>query len=315
MNSQINIHQRNQLIDFIISDYQTFATTNKNGKIVFEQICNTSDYYPTTTQTIIPFKKILWPDERKFGNSPTSKIALLGLANCDIWALWRFYDQFKETDLLLPKENLLVIGRNCKKDKNCFCDLVGTSDPAPCDMVFQGNSDDTINVFSFSKKGNDLLKNCGITESKKKIKPSLIDSDEESFNSPKLSTIIDNFDQYKDFWQGISNNCFGCGACTAVCPLCFCTKQIFGKDIDGKAKQCLEWDTCFGKRFSEIQDHFDLRPKNVNRLYNWYHHKFVRSWHDNKYFLCTGCGRCIEACPANLNIKNILKSIITDDKN
>ena len=313
MNSQINIHQRNQLIDFIISDYQTFAPTNKNGKVVFEKILNASDYYPTTTQTIIPFKKILWPSERNFENPPAAKIAFLGLANCDIWALWRFYDQFKDTDLLVPKENLLVIGRNCKADKNCFCDLVGASDPAPCDLIFQNNNDESA-VFSFSKAGTNLLKNCGMMESKKKIKLAVIDKSEDSFDAPKLSEIIENFDHYKDFWQGISNNCFGCGACTAVCPLCFCTKQDFSQNIDGNAKQCLQWDTCFGKRFSEIQNHYDLRPENVNRLYNWYHHKFVRSWHDNKYFLCTGCGRCIEACPSNLNIKNILKSIIADDK-
>jgi ferredoxin len=138
---------------------------------------------------------------------------------------------------------------------------------------------------------------------------------EKIIDDKKLTKVIENKEDLKDFWQGISNNCFGCGACTAVCPLCFCTRKDFKNTPDGQTKLCLDWDSCFSKRFSEIQNHHDFRPENVDRLYNWYHHKFVRSPRENNFSLCTGCGRCIDACPANLNVKNIIKAAIEKSTN
>jgi len=154
------------------------------------------------------------------------------------------------------------------------------------------------------------LKKAGVKPSKTKLILRPISAEDEKFDLEELKNIISDRKDNEKIWQGIADNCFGCGACTAVCPLCYCTRQEFENDFCSKSNQCLNWDSCFAKRFSEVQNHFDLRPENVDRLYNWYHHKFVRAKFEHDHFLCTGCGHCIEACPANLNIKNILESLI-----
>lgn len=239
------------------------------------------------------------------------KIALIGLSNCDIWALFAFLKEFEDTNLLHKREDLLIVGAECLPDQNCFCEKMGTDKYAPFDIFLQEEKND-YSVFTGTKHGEKILKKIGILKNQKLIlRP--IKNKKDNFNLEQISKTIKDRTSNEDFWQGISDNCFGCGACTAVCPLCFCTRQDFINNIKGESSQCLKWDSCFAKRFSEVQNNFDLRPQNIDRLYNWYHHKFVRAKHENNHYLCTGCGRCIEACPANLNIKNILENLANKD--
>jgi sulfhydrogenase subunit beta (sulfur reductase) len=188
---------------------------------------------------------------------------------------------------------------------------MGTDKPVDFDIYIQKNNG-LFEIFSGSSKGEAILKKLKYKNAAKlKIKP--VYNEDGKIDIKNISALVENRKQLEECWQGIADNCFGCGACTVVCPLCFCTRQSFTNDLDGGFKQCLDWDSCFAKRFSEIQNRVDLRSKNIDRLYNWYHHKFVRAPFEKKHFLCTGCGRCAFACPANLNIKKILRNLI--DKN
>ena len=262
-------------------------------------------------------------DAEKFDS--TRKIALVGLSNCDLWALHSFLKEFDHTNLLPKRENILLIGSECKPDRYCFCEKMGTDKYAPFDLFIQEEGNN-VAIFSTTKNGEAILRKTEIKKSQKRPILKKIGEDGEKIDANKIEKVISDRAKNEEFWQGIADNCFGCGACTAVCPLCFCTRQEFenflpldkgeveGVDLTCKSSQCLNWDSCFAKRFSEVQNHYDLRPENVDRLYNWYHHKFVRAKFKHDQFLCTGCGRCIEACPANLNINNILQALINKSK-
>jgi len=363
LESQITIHQLNQLIDYIKKTHTVYGTQLKDGKLVFDALNSSSDLKLGHKKPIIPFKKILFPnllepnatsvipdpvgdplivdsrrmftpinhrggndkvrggnDKLEIGNNGNSsrslhssnKIALIGLNNCDVWALHYLLEEFTDTKILPKRENILIFSSECFPNENCFCDLTGTNKLAPFDLHVQEEKNEYA-IFSGNKRGEAILKKNGIKQSQKKLQISEIKPNQKTFAEQNISKIIDNKEKHIEFWDKISENCFGCGACSTVCPLCFCTRQDFKNELTGESKQCLNWDSCFAKRFSEIQNHYDFRPKNVDRLYNWYHHKFVRSYHKNKRFLCTGCGRCIEACPAHLNMKNILESLIEQD--
>ncbi|MCL5410807.1 MAG: 4Fe-4S dicluster domain-containing protein [Patescibacteria group bacterium] len=315
MESLISTHQLNQLIDYIIKKYTTFGAQQKNGKLVFDVLKNSSDLKLGHKKPIIPFRKILFPKllEPQQGQDSSLKIALIGLNNCDVWSLHYLLEEFGETFTLPKREDILIIGSECFPNENCFCDLMGTNKIAPFDLHLQEHGDGYA-IFAGSPVGKKILEKNGIKQTSKKLEINKIKPDGALIQQKKLSETIDDKEKFRDFWEKISQNCFGCGACSMVCPLCFCTRQDFKNELTGESKQCLNWDSCFAKRFSEIQNHYDFRPKNTDRLYNWYHHKFVRSYSESKRFLCTGCGRCIEACPANLNMKNIIQSIIKQDK-
>lgn len=258
------------------------------------------------------FKNILFPNGLNKNSSDNKKIALIGLHSCDLAALDIFYQQFSSTNLLPDRKNILVIASECAPDNDCFCDVFGANKPRNFDLYLQKNGA-YYAIFSGSKIGAHYLDKLGLKKSNKQIEIKKIEIKTDNIKANNLSELIENRSLNKDFWQGIANNCFGCGACTTVCPLCFCTKQIYQSDLGGNKSECLSWDTCFSDDFFKISSGFDFKPKNVDRLYNWYHHKFVRSYREINKPLCVGCGRCIKACPANLNIKNILASI--EEKN
>lgn len=304
--TQINKFQLDQIVFYLKNNYIAFGTHKHNGKIVFGRIKESYSYYENNTA--MSFKKALLPNPAGF--EPGQKIALIGLHNCDLHSLNRMLADFSNVRLLPAREDIFIVGASCKPEEECFCDMIGTNKPIDFDLYLQ-KSKNGYELFSGSKKGDLLFKMLKLKNILNlSIKDPQSTDNPKKINQSELKKIIENRDDNQDFWQALANNCFGCGACTAVCPLCFCVRQDFANDTEGGCTQCLKWDSCFAERFSQIQNHHDFRPSNKDRLYNWYHHKFVRSPYQNQYSLCTGCGRCITACPAHLNIKNILNSLI-----
>lgn len=299
-------HQINHLLEVISVEYDVFLPQKKDGKVVFSLLNKLSDA-KLFTETIIPFKKILFPNRQTKNHQFDKKIAIIGLHNCDAQALNLIYQQFSKSDLLIPKTQLLLIGTSCTPNDDCFCDVFGADKIGDVDFYLQKEKED-ISAFLLNAKAKKYFDKAGLKNSGRKVvyRQPEIKSD---ITGDELNELISNRKLFKDFWQGIANNCFGCGACTAVCPLCFCFRQDYKNGLAGNETECLNWDSCFAKEFSEVQNHFDLRSGNVDRLYNWYHHKFVRAICELGKPLCVGCGRCIKACPAHLNIKNILRSL------
>lgn len=313
MKSYITKHQLNHLIEYLLDQYEVFGPIKEGQKFLFSKIEKSSDLELFAGKTIIPFKKILFPNKQEIKSiNADRKIAFLGLPNCDAWALEIFLKNFIYTDILPKRENIFVLTAQCVPDQYCFCDQIGKNQLAPTDLFIQEEIRTKYSIFGKSKSAEKILRTIGFTQSPDKPILHPIGGDNEKFNLNKITSIIDNRQQFEQFWQKISEQCFGCGACSVVCPLCFCTRQSFSSGFKGESITCLNWDTCFGKRFSEIQNRYDLRPQNVDRLYNWYHHKFVRAPRQYKEYLCTGCGRCAEACPAHLNIKNIIKALVKE---
>ncbi len=307
METYITEHQYKQILQYIQREYISFAPEKREGKSFFEEFHGHLIQLPVQ-KTALSFKKFLWLDNREIEHSHAAKkIAFLGLPNCDGIALEIFLKEFENTDLIPKRENILIVTMECLSDQECFCLALGYSHTTG-DLHIQ-KENRGYSLFALTSKGQILLEKNGIKVSNRHpiLKP-IKNHGKNDLDWNKVTKALEDKKGLIDSWQTISNNCFGCGACSVVCPLCFCTKQIFENTLNGGSTECLRWDSCFSKSFSEIQNHSDLRPDNLDRLYNWYHHKFVRSYAKSKHFLCTGCGRCIQACPAHLNQYNIIES-------
>jgi len=310
MKTKITTHQLNFLLEYILANFETYGPRKIEGKLTFVKIDAPNNLDLSGRKTPLSFKKILTPNKIDAQEIITDrKIAFLALPDCDVKALEILLNQFPE-GVRPKKENILVMGVTCRPDKFCFCDKFDQKKPFWDLFLEEAGAD--FNLYGNSILAKKILDKTGIKYSPGELKNKK--NDAEIFDQDELKNLIGNREKNLDFWQGIADNCFGCGACTTVCPLCFCTRQEIYNKLDGSCTQCLNWDSCFAKRFSEVQNHYDLRPENVDRLYNWYHHKFVRAKEKNGDALCTGCGRCISACPANLNINLILKSLIERNK-
>lgn len=313
----INKHQLYQIVNYIKKNYITFTQTELDNKFSYGPL-DDLDFPIPTKKADISFKKIIWPNGQQINPKgtavPARKMAFLGLPNCDAIALETFLKEFKNTDLVPKRGDVLIVSVQCLPDEFCFCTALGNDKITTFDLHIQKERNG-YSIFSGTKSGENILSEAGLdSRSGKPFLNTIILSEKEDLNKSKLSKAINDSSSHLDFWQKISDNCFGCGSCSAVCPLCFCIHKEAINDLDSSSNEnnpaiCLHWDACFSKSFSEIQNHVDLRDKRAKRLYNWYHHKFVRSFAKDKDFLCTGCGRCIKACPANLNQYRIISSV------
>ncbi len=302
---QINL---NFIFDLLSEDFEIYGPKKNGNKITYDKITQAKDLVWKYRRTIMPFKKILYPNRKNISSTGAKKVAIFGMPFCDIAALNILRSELKDSDLLPSRDDIFIIAGDCQPDENCFCDQYDLHKFQDYDLYIS-NRDEEFLIETKSWRGQEILKKSGLNKSDSitDLKPKI---ESEKINLKLTEENINNKNLSQDFWHGVANNCFGCGACSVVCPLCFCFRQDYQSKPDGCDKICLNWDSCFGSEFSQIQNGFDLRPSNADRIYNWYHHKFVRAPHHNGgHPLCVGCGRCITACPAHLNIKNIIASL------
>ncbi|MDF2231825.1 4Fe-4S dicluster domain-containing protein [Albimonas sp. CAU 1670] len=103
-------------------------------------------------------------------------------------------------------------------------------------------------------------------------------------------------------WEAVAERCLSCGACTMVCPTCFCTTTEEVGDLAGRETgRDQRWDSCFATEFSFLHGGA-VRTSGRARYRQWLTHKLA-TWIDQFGISgCVGCGRCIAWCPAGIDL-------------
>jgi len=107
------------------------------------------------------------------------------------------------------------------------------------------------------------------------------------------------------FWNTLAARCLGCGICTFVCPVCSC----FTIEDTGKARSGIRqrtWDSCMFPAFTREASGYNPREGMDRRLKQRFFHKFSYSIENGEPPGCVGCGRCVEKCPAAIDIREIV---------
>ena len=119
------------------------------------------------------------------------------------------------------------------------------------------------------------------------------DALDEKFNSPK--------------WEELYKPCLACGTCTFVCPTCQCY-DIKDYDTGHGVQRYRCWDSCMYSDFT-MMAHGNNRTSQMQRFRQRFMHKLVYFPANNDgMYSCVGCGRCVEKCPAALNIVKVVKA-------
>ena len=113
------------------------------------------------------------------------------------------------------------------------------------------------------------------------------------------------------YWDLLAERCIGCRVCAYVCPACRCfdVRDEVAERRAGFSRydrlRC--WDSCTGPNYRITAGGHNPRPTKGQRLRNRFFCKFYYMLQDYGSTGCVGCGRCIEACPVNIDIVEVLQ--------
>ncbi|MGN0372947.1 MAG: 4Fe-4S dicluster domain-containing protein [Enterocloster sp.] len=267
-------------------------------------------------------KKIsITPEELR--NRP---FAVFGIRGCDVKGI-QVLDKVFLADPVdsyykARRDHGVLISMACHEpDVTCFCKAFGVEAQSPAGDIVTWMTGENLYWEPKTEKGERL------TEELKSLLAAAGETDEKavedekaaieavieklpysniSLESFKNAELLDLFNSPK--WDELYKTCLGCGTCTFICPTCQCYDI---KDYNtGKGVQRFRcWDSCMYSDFT-LMAHGNIRKTQKERFRQRFMHKLVYFPENNDgMFSCVGCGRCVNKCPANLNILKVIKSL------
>jgi len=109
-------------------------------------------------------------------------------------------------------------------------------------------------------------------------------------------------------WEAITRSCLGCGACTYVCPTCHCF-DITDESRGDRGVRIRTWDACQYALFTQHASGHNPRSHKRARMRQRLMHKYSYAPETAGAVFCSGCGRCVRACPVNLDIREMLAAL------
>lgn len=97
-------------------------------------------------------------------------------------------------------------------------------------------------------------------------------------------------------WEHLSDWCLGCGACTMICPSCYCF-AVRDLPDDGGWLRCRLWDSCQYPAFTLEASGHNPRQHRADRIRRRFFHKVSAQYYQRDGAVgCVGCGRCVKVC-------------------
>ena len=286
-----------------------------------------------------PFKAFINPAREKIipnENRASKPVILAGVKQCDLSSLILQDYVFLKGDIEDPfyafhRNNTTIISNDCTFAKEtCFCiAMAGRPYPTKNFDLNLSLLDDFFLVEVGTEKGkaiingyktffkgvrsNDLARRDRIREEvcgqindfiKKRGTPDTV----------QIKGVIKKHYDNLPMWQDHSSTCVECGACNLVCPTCHCFLLFDGRS-DTKIGRGRVWDACLYKTFARVAGGANPRKHLYERLRNRFDKKFAFFPEVLDYTACTGCGRCIEACPGNIDLREVLKGLVKGEWN
>ncbi|KLU59789.1 anaerobic sulfite reductase subunit A [Peptococcaceae bacterium CEB3] len=251
-------------------------------------------------------------------NEPT---IIFGVRSCDLQAIICLDDVFlnrtsrdgvNDYNYRIRRGNAIIVALGClEADGDCFCQAMGVNpsehEQADLQLFDLG---EFFGVESHTPKGlnlSRLLENSGLLAEKKVDKPlpaSFSLTVDAQGITHKLQKMFDH-----PLWDELGEKCLNCGVCTYVCPACHCFDiSVCAKDGCNGAT-IRYWDSCMFSRYTEMAGGHNPRPGKKEKVRQRFLHKL--RYFPERYgkFLCTGCGRCVELCPVNLDITEVIRRV------
>ncbi len=335
----------------LAEDYIVYAAVTAGGKSSFKVVASAGEIDEGRLLTDRSPKEIFFPHSEVLfeydgdGIRETKKaakpIAVWGLRGCDVKSL-AMLDKVFGTARQMPDnemfedpywkrkyDNSLIFGLACNEPRStCFCNWLGggphSEDASDIFVIDTGEAflmqpvSDKGKAFigkmtdaaGASAAGASVAKASGADEKKAAelasgarammAEPPALDGLDE-----KLKGIF-----HEDIWEEMSAKCVNCGACAFVCSTCHCF-DVQDEGKGGKGKRIRIWDSCMFPIFTREASGHNPRHLSSDRFKQRVMHKYSYFVDNYGESLCTGCGRCVIVCPVGVDIREVIKRVLS----
>ncbi len=331
-----------KLLKSLKKDFRVFAPVKKADQRFYQEYAGLSD--DIVVGEVRPFEplKAFFSRAREtvaegfktdVPHADAKPFAIVGVKACDLKGFKVQDHVFMDHDYKDPfyakmREENLIISADCTCGiDTCFCLAVGIR-PQPEENfdINLSDVDDGFLVEIGSKKGQKLIdENASLFQSandafiirRDKMREKVAREVEKNIKENDVpdeklfSGIVErNFES--DIWKDEAGACVECAACTLICPTCHCFLLYDQKDGE-RMERLRIWDSCMIKDYARVAGGANPRSRLWMRLRNRFEKKFSFFPEVADVYACTGCGRCISACPAKIDIRKVLKRLVTDN--
>lgn len=325
------------LIAELASEYEIFAPVKEKNIVSFERLSSGNEAYLGFWNTKKPPKEVFFPQTEvlftyrigekdvEIVESPAvkAKMMVLGVRPCDARSfvlLDKFFSFGEHKDLyyLEKRKNTTVVGLACNHPlSTCFCTSLGGGPfgKEGMDLLLQDINDKYL-IETATQRGEELVKKFPWLKDAEKAdveKAKMLSEDAENAVKSKVSVkdVSEKLDRMFDdpLWDQIYQKCLGCGVCTFLCPACCCF-DILDEETEER-KRVRIWDSCQFSCFTLQGSGHNPRPSGKERMRQRIMHKFNYFVKNHGESFCVGCGRCVQECPVNLDIREVVGAIST----
>ncbi|RLF72483.1 MAG: 4Fe-4S ferredoxin [Thermoplasmata archaeon] len=275
-----------------------------------------------------PKKYFFPPRESLFGFTKDGNIedllkeekgAVIGARVCDLKALEvldKYFGELPEPFYLTRKEGTFVAGATCTEPhQSCFCVQFGglSTEGLKYDLWFT-DFGDVILMETGSARGEEVVKDLDLLNAPKELlyrKERIIErvEREQGFRRINDKKIFDWFSEEvtHEIWERLAEECYACGKCNMICPTCHCFDVVDMTDLEGSGERVRIWDACHLFRYGLVASGHNFRGERLARAQYRIYDKFYYPYERYGIFACVGCGRCFEACSADIDLRDVLK--------
>jgi len=323
------------MLNKIAQSNQLIAPIQVDGITLFKPVQSGEGVVLDYQNALVPPKDYFFPQsEKMFSYDITDpswaiKLAegvpnrvLFGARPCDVKSILlldKVFDAEFRDDFYLDKRNkTTVVAISCNESRHtCFCGAFGISpgEAEGADVLLTDLGDKYL-VEALTDKGVSLLANfsdlltdddgSGKAAKEKAVAPAK--DKQMKIDMEGVKAKLDNMFDHP-MWATESMRCIGCGTCTFVCPTCHCFDIVDFNNQSSVGYRYRCADSCQFANFTRAAGGHQPRPSKKERTRQRFMHKlryFVDRYGD---FGCVGCGRCLEKCPVNLDIAQIINKV------
>lgn len=214
-----------------------------------------------------------------------------------------------------------IVAMACHEpEESCFCKVFGIDAANPAADVATWMAENMLYWKPLTEKGETLTKELedilieadendhAIVKEEKEAIHKIIEQlpySNLSLDGWGKDAVKERFDAKQ--WEELYQPCLACGTCTFVCPTCQCY-DIKDYDTGHGVQRYRCWDSCMYSDFT-MMAHGNNRTSQMQRFRQRFMHKLAYYPANNDgMYACVGCGRCVEKCPASLNIVKVIKA-------